>query len=295
MPCTGLPLLWTAVADLGFACWLVWAASYPIIKAKQWAQAGIIAKISLLLLANLVFYLCLLGEWVQSAVLAIYWGLYIVLALILTMGRRVIPFFIERGVGVPFTARNGLWLDRASLIFFVAFALTDLIALGTGQQAFYYGVAALALIQVLLHTIRLQGWYHPLIWTKPLLWVLYLAYGWLIIGFVLKFMSIVGGISPWLAVHAFAYGGIGMMTLGMMARVSLGHTGRNVMNPPLLLPVLFVLLLLGTVVRVFAVWVWPSMHQDWILVAQILWITSFTGFIALYLPMWIKPNIPQIR
>lgn len=291
LPFTGWPLVWTALADLVFLIGLFLAVVRPIVIAQQWKQAGILAKLGLLLLANAWFYLGLLGYWPLGSVLGLYLGFYLVIALILTMGRRVIPFFIEKGIGVPFVARNHLWLDRASLILFLAFAVLDLAAMSTGKPLLIYLVAVLAVVQVLLHSIRLQGWYHPLIWRKPLLWVLYLAYAWLILGFALKSLSLMVGVSPWLAVHAFAYGGIGMMTLGMMARVSLGHTGRDVANPPVVLNVLFALLGLGAVIRVVLVWWLPNVQAIWILAAQFLWIAAFAGFIWVYTPLWLKARV----
>ena len=286
LPFTGLPLIWTALADLSFLVGLFSAVARPIVLAKQWKQVGILAKVALLTLANSLFYLGLLGYWPLGLVLGLYLSFYLVIALILTMGRRVIPFFIEKGIGVPFAARNYPWLDRASLVLFLAFALLDLAAMSTGNQLGIYLVATLAVLQVVLHSIRLRGWYHPLIWKKPLLWVLYLAYAWLVLGFLLKFLSLMGNISPWLAVHAFAYGGIGMMTLGMMARVSLGHTGRDVANPPAILFVLFAVLALGTLFRVFLVWWLPDAQAIWILAAQYLWTTAFAGLVWVYAPMW---------
>ncbi|MFN3786443.1 MAG: NnrS family protein, partial [Thiothrix sp.] len=151
--------------------------------------------------------------------------------------------------------------------------------------------ALLALVQVPLHLVRLRGWYHPNVWQKPLLWVLYLAYGWLIVGFALKFLSVAAGISAFLAVHAFAYGGIGVITVGMMARVTLGHTGRNVAEPPSWVSVIFGLLLIGTLVRVVAVWLLPQFYAFWILAAQLIWIAAFVLFVWLYAPMLIKPRV----
>ena len=291
LPFTSLPLSWTASTDLLFLVGLLGAAARPIVLTKQWKQAGIIAKLCLLLIANSLFYVGLLGYWPLGSVVGLYLGFYLVIALILTMGRRVIPFFIEKGVGVPFVARNYLWLDRASLVLFLAFAVLDLVAMSTANPTLRYLVAFLALLQVALHSLRLKGWYHPLLWQKPLLWVLYLAYVWLTIGFALKFISLVGGISPWLSVHAFAYGGIGMMTLGMMARVSLGHTGRDVTKPPAVVAVLFTILGLGAVIRVVLVGLLPSAQAVWILAAQFLWIAAFAGFVWIYAPLWLRPRI----
>lgn len=291
LPFTGLPLSFTAVADLLFLIGLLGAVARPILRVKQGKQAGIIAKIGLLLVANTLFYLGLLGYWPLGTVLGLYLGFYLVIALILTMGRRVIPFFIEKGLGVPFAATNYRWLDRASLILFLSFALLDLAWMSTGNQLLAYMLAGLALIQVFLHSLRLRGWYHPLIWHKPLLWVLYLAYVWLVLGFALKFISLVWGSSPWLAVHAFAYGGMGMMTLGMMARVSLGHTGREVANPPAVVGVLFAILALGAGIRVFMVWWLPDAQAIWILAAQFLWMAAFAGMLWVYLPIWWRPRV----
>ena len=289
----GLSLQAVASVDLLFMLALLAAVAIPVLRARQWQQAGIIAKVALMTLANAVFYLGLLGYWPAGIQLGLYAGLYLMIALIFTMGRRVIPFFIERGVGVSFKANNTRWVDRSSLVLFLLFAITDLIAMTQGNQALAGMAAALALVQIPLHGWRLYGWYHAAIWQKPLLWVLYVAYAWLVLGFGLKFLSWSTGLSPWLAVHAFAYGGIGMMTLGMMARVILGHTGRNVFEPPALVGKIFAILFAGACVRILAVWALPQWHWWWIVIAQCLWMLAFGLFVWLYAPMLIKPRVDK--
>ena len=289
----GLSLQAVASVDLLFMLALLAEVAIPVLRARQWQQAGIIAKVALMTLANAVFYLGLLGYWPAGTQLGLYAGLYLMIALIFTMGRRVIPFFIERGVGVSFKANNTRWVDRSSLVLFLLFAITDLIAMTQGNQALAGMAAALALVQIPLHGWRLYGWYHAAIWQKPLLWVLYVAYAWLVLGFGLKFLSWSTGLSPWLAVHAFAYGGIGMMTLGMMARVILGHTGRNVFEPPALVGKIFAILFAGACVRILAVWALPQWYWWWIVIAQCLWMLAFGLFIWLYAPMLIKPRVDK--
>jgi uncharacterized protein involved in response to NO len=93
-----------------------------------------------------------------------------------------------------------------------------------------------------------------------------------------------------LAIHALAYGGIGLMTLGMMARVSWGHSGRDVFNPPRLIKVVFILLFAGALVRVFLPLVMGH-YTMLVLVAQILWISAFGLFLWLYIPVFVKPRI----
>jgi uncharacterized protein involved in response to NO len=290
LPFTGL-LHIAAVVDTLFLLWLSYEISHPIIKAKQWKQVALVGKVALLIPANIAFYLGLLGYWDAGMSVGLYAGFYILLALIFTMGRRVIPFFIERGVGCPFEAKNDVWIDRFSLILFLGFAVADVIALTFGHATAHFIAGLLALAQVPLHAFRMVGWYHPNLWEKTLLWVLYLAYGWLVTGFFLKFLAVTGYALPWVALHAFAIGGIGMMTIGMMARVTLGHTGRNVIDPPQILIVVFLVLFCATFIRVLNTWLVPEFYGEWILSSQLLWITAFVLFVWHYAPMLIKPRI----
>jgi uncharacterized protein involved in response to NO len=80
-------------------------------------------------------------------------------------------------------------------------------------------------------------------------------------------------------------GGIGLITLSMMARVSLGHTGRNVHAPPGTVTLFLLFLLLAAVVRVVAPLLLPEFYTLWIQLAQLLWIVGFAAFVAVYLPI----------
>ena len=222
-----------AIVDLLFGLVLTIATTYPIIKAKQWHQAVFPSKIALMLISNVIFYLGLLDIWPAGLHYGLYAGFYVLLALIFTMGRRVIPFFIEKGVGVSFQPKNWRWLDVSSFVLFLAFAIADLVQ---SNSLITVGLAALLFV---LHSIRLVGWYHPNIWKKSLLWSLYLGYIWIVIGFLLKSLSLIFSISPFLSLHSFSVGGIGLITIGMMSRITLGHTGRNVFNPPKILTLVF--------------------------------------------------------
>ena len=71
----------------------------PILKVRQWRQSGILAKLLLLGFSNLAFYAGIMGWFADGIRWGLYGGLYLIIGLVLTMGRRVIPFFTERGVG----------------------------------------------------------------------------------------------------------------------------------------------------------------------------------------------------
>ncbi|MBL1259563.1 MAG: NnrS family protein [Thiotrichaceae bacterium] len=117
------------------------------------------------------------------------------------------------------------------------------------------------------------------------------AYGWIIVGFAITAAAYYLGFDSKLALHAFAYGGIGMMTIGMMARVTLGHTGRKVTQPPAVLKLCLPLLLTGSIIRVMMPMLLPEWHALWIGSAQVLWSAAFALFIAVYAPYLIRPRI----
>ena len=282
-------MLWLlALIDLSFNLFLAIAITLPIYRAHQWNNSAFPGKMILLLIANALFYIGLLGIWSSALHIGLYAGFYIIVALIFTLGRRVIPFFIQNGVDYEFTAKNWKWLDISNLFLFLFFAIADIT---DDYYSIPYLTALLALALLILNSIRLYGWYTHGIWKKTLLWSLYIGYAWLVFGFLLKVLMAFLPISPFLAIHAFAYGGVGLITIGMMARVSLGHTGRNVFKPPKILGWVYSLLVIGAVVRVIFPLFNTSLYHWWIGIAQGVWIVAFTLLLFTYLPMFIKPRI----
>ncbi len=275
-----LPTL--AVVDSLYLLVITIAFSYPVFKVKQWKNLAFSGKLLILFIANVIFYLGLLGYLDNGIHYGLYIAFYTILAIIFNMGRRVIPFFIEKGLGCPFEAKNYHWVDVSSLWLFLAFSIADIFFPN------HYIVAILAAALIVLHGARLYGWYHKAIWKKSLLWVLLIGYSWIVIGFVLKFLAVFFNISPFLALHAFSYGGIGMITAGMMARVSLGHTGNNVFEPPKILHLIFGLLFAGAISRVILPLFFNQFYMPLITLSQLLWISSFLVFFIVYAPMLIK-------
>jgi len=271
-----------AFVDSLFFLIITVAVSQPIIKTKQWNNLAFSGKLILLFIANVIFYLGLLDLFTNGIHYGLYGGFYMILAIIFNMGRRVIPFFIEKGLGCPFTAKNYRWVDLSSLFLFLGFILVDIIKPNSPL------VALFAIALALIHTTRLYGWYHKGIWRKSLLWGIYCGYAWIVIGFILKAVAVYTSISPHLALHAFSYGGIGLITAGMMARVSLGHTGNNVFDPPRILHYIFVLLFAGAFIRVIVPIFLDQYYHQLIIISQLLWIIAFALFFIKYAPILIK-------
>jgi uncharacterized protein involved in response to NO len=274
-----------AALDLGFMAFLLGAVAIPIVRAQQWRQLGILSKLLLLATGNAVFYAGLFGWISQGMRTGLYIGFYLIIALILTMGRRLIPFFTERGLDAPVTLKNRRWLDIAVLLLFVLFMLLEVFT-GFKQLA-----AVAAILLFVLHAVRLYGWFSPGIFRHPLLWSLHTGYAFMVAGFALYAASVFFGISPFLSVHAFAVGGIGLISLGMMARVSLGHTGRNIRRPPKAVFYILLALIVAAVIRVFPPQAGMEYYRLWIALSQMFWILAFTGFLIVYFPILTRPRI----
>lgn len=283
--------LWLAMAiifDLLFMGLTAWVIIKAVMAVKQYKQMGIISKLVLLTIGNGLCYWGVVTADQDYQRIGVYLGLYLVMGIVLTIGRRVVPFFIERGLSFDsdqeVSVKNSKALDALSLGSFLVFMIADV---------FYpnpYLVSASALVVAVVNSLRLIGWYNPRLWQKPLLWSLFIAF----MGMCISFMLF--ALQPWLAfnhsiaVHALALSGIGMMTVAMMARVSLGHTGRSIHSPPKTVSLMFALMALAFVFRVIMPLIAPDAYLMWIMLAQSAWVVCFVLFCFSYLAILAKPR-----
>ncbi len=274
-----------AIFDIIFMLFLIGAVAYPIAKVKQWKQMSIMAKLIFLAIGNGCFYLGAAGFIENGVYLGIYGGLFLIIGLIITMGRRLIPFFVEVGVEYPVKLFNSKWLDISSLILYLAFFIVE-VFVGNDQI-----VAFISMCLFIITSIRLVGWHTIGIWKKPLLWSLFIAFFLIDSGFLLMALIPFFNLPKIIVIHAFSFGGIGVVTLSMMSRVSLGHTGRNVKNPPKWIAFSFIVLIVGSMIRVILPLFDMEHYLIWIVISQIAWIAAFLIFVISYSSMLIKPRI----
>jgi len=268
-----------------FALCLIGSILHPIVKVKQWKQLGIVVILALLAVANGCFYLGAAGLIDQGAYFSIQGGLFLIVGLILFMGRRVIPFFIEAGVGYPVKLFNSKWLDIAIIVLYIAFLIAEVLV----RNPWMVALTAMGLF--VANSARLIGWHTSGIWKKPLLWSLFIAFIWINLGFFLLALNAFLNLSNIVVIHAFSVGGIGVVVLSMMARVTLGHTGRNVQSPPKAVAISLAVLIAGAIVRVIAPLIAESHYVIWVATSQILWIAAFSIFIFTYFPMLVQSRI----
>lgn len=271
----------SAVFDMLFNFGLIAAVLSPIVRAKLWAQLAVVVKVLLLTMGNLLFYLQVFEVVAQGALFSQILALVLILSLIMMIGRRVVPFFIERGVGYAVQLKQNKSVDISIMLLFVGWLISLLFRLSDGA-------AIICAAIFLLNGYRLLGWHTQGIWQKPLLWSLYVSL-WLInFGFLLCALQSLVNIPPTWLLHFFTIGGIGLITLAMMSRVSLGHTGRNIHQPPILIQVAFMLIVLSLVFRFFLPLFAAEYYVWWVNVSGAFWIAAFAIFVYAYAAMLIK-------
>jgi uncharacterized protein involved in response to NO len=277
-------LPWVAAADLLFGLGLIMAITGPIIQAKQWQQLAVVSKITLLWIGNVVFYLGCFGVITSGMQYAINGAVLLFIGIILMIGRRVIPFFIERGTSTKIQLKQYKWLDISIMLVFIGLFL----------NAIFFNIAYLTTLLAwtlfALNGYRLFNWHTAGIWQVPLLWSLYLS-AWLTnIGFFLYGLPSQSGLFSILTLHVFTIGGIGLITLSMMSRVALGHTGRDIRTPSKWIKVAFLGLVASVLFRSVLPMLTMQYYPYWVLAAAVLWMISFSLLVVIYAPILLKPR-----
>lgn len=206
----------------------------------------------------------------------------LVILIIAIMGGRVIPGF-TLGRFPKGTTRNSPGVDRAAMVLLIAALVAEVAAAPTMLRAVVFGAAAL------LHGVRLYQWYTKEIWSDALTWVLHVAYAWLVVGLALYAAGSLGYGHPLLPRHAITIGTIGTITLGMMCRVTLGHTGRVFVLPRGTVTA-FGLITLAALARVGWPLMVPSTYLAGVMVSAACWIATFTIYLVQYGPMLFQPR-----
>ena len=279
----GIPDYLVMLIDLAFLPVLAMAVAVPVWRRRQWHNLHFVPLLFMMMLANLLVHLQLIGMTQQTAAVGMKAMLYLIVLIIVIMAGRVVAFFTERGVE-GYKAPKSPWLDKLVVVALLLLAFTDILQLHRSL------IMISALIAVGAHGWRLWSWYTPRIWSVPLVWVLHLAYLWLVIGMAMKGLASLSLVPEVLTTHAMTLGGIGGMTLGMMARVSIGHTGRE-MKSSYMTTMAFILINLAAIVRVFVPMIVSDEYILSVVMSGILWGMAFLLFVIKYLPMLVSRRI----
>ena len=219
-----------AVADLSFPAVFLIVVAREILAGRNWRNLPMLGALSLLLVGNLLVHLKALGL-ADTAALGNRLGLGTLLMLISLVGGRIIPSFTHNWLTkarppVPAPAPAGRF-DLAVLIVTGLALLAWVMMPDTGVTSWAALAAGIAVAW------RLSRWRGLQTVREPLLLILHIGYGWLAAGLLLLGLNSLTGMLPaTAALHALTVGAVGTMTLAVMTRASLGHTGRPLTAGP---------------------------------------------------------------
>ncbi len=270
-----------ALVDGAFLAMLCALIAREIIKSGNRRNLVIAGALGLLFVANAVFHAGGIHSAGDGGRLGLRLGLALVVLLIMLIGGRVTPAF------------TGNWLKQAGAEQLPApFGRFDGAALGIGALALGAWVVApgavvtaiMLLIAGAAHGLRLARWCGAAALSEPLVWILHLGYAWIVAGLVLL------GLAYWLpglagggALHGLAVGAVGTMTLAVMTRATLGHTGRALTASPLTL-MAYLLVVAAALARLAVGFDWLA-REPLSFAAGGLWIAGFGLFVIVYGPM----------
>lgn len=279
----GVPPALVAVVNLAFLPALAVVLGRVIFRAKSRRNYGIVLVLVALWIAQLVSHVGALEGDILLQRRGVRLGIGLILVLIAVIGGRVIPLFTGNATGAE--VRRHPKLDVAAIAGVVVCAVADTWLLVGPALGVIMGVTAV------LTALRARHWGLRQAFGDPLLWVLHVGYLCLPLGLSLRALAVwVPAVQASAALHVLTVGCIGLLTLGMMVRVALGHTGRPIRSSSLM-TLAFVLLVVATVTRVVGPLLGGSMSTSMIHLAGTAWPLAFILYLLSIGPMLLRPRV----
>jgi len=275
--------LTSATVDVLFLLLVASATGREVIAGRNWRNLPAIFIVLIFLAGNVIFHVedYATGNAEFSARL----GIAAVVMLIALIGGRVIPSFTRNWLARENPGRLPVPFGR----FDQAVLLVSVIAMVSWvANPAWIGTAALMLFAGAAQTLRIARWAGHRTWPDRLVLILHIGYAFVPLGFVMlaahvfvpRFISISA------AMHAWTTGAVGTMTLAIMTRASLGHTG-HVLAAGALTHGIYAAVVMAAVLRIAAA-VLPDATTVLLQAAGAAWVAAFWMFAAGYGPLLLR-------
>jgi uncharacterized protein involved in response to NO len=243
----------------------------------------VLVLIGIFIAGNVVFHIevYLTG----SADYGVRIGIGAMIMLISLVGGRIVPSFTRNWLARRDASR------QAPGRLPIPFSRFDVITIAIGFIALALWVAlpenritgAALIVAAILHAVRLVRWAGDRTLSDRLVLVLHVGYAFVPFGFACVGLSILEPVAvpPSAGIHAWTAGAIGMMTLAVMTRASLGHTGQELVASRGT-QVIYALAFVAATLRVIAAFDGSMPLTE---LAALAWIAAFGGFVLLYGPL----------
>ncbi len=294
LPLAGLALLWLAgrlavwfssaigpvaagAIDLLYLAALVVCVARELFAGRNWKNTPVLAALALLAVANGLFHLDAAGI-AETGGIAIRLSIAVMVLLVALIGGRVVPSFTRNWFaknGGPEIASPMAGFDRAVLLVTVI-ALIGWVAQGEASD-----IGAALAIAGLLNLARLARWCGWKTTGEGLVTILHVGYLWLSIGLTLLGVSMLhDAMTTAAALHMLTLGAMGTMTLAVMTRAILGHTGHDLHAGPATIAI-YIAVTVAMIFRVAYGFI-PGIGLIW--ASTTFWTAAFVLFVGVYAP-----------
>jgi uncharacterized protein involved in response to NO len=270
-----------ALFDGGFLLLVAAAAAREIIVGGNWSNLKVVSLVALLASGNIAFHIE--AHFAGTAEYSTRVGLAAVVTMIALIGGRIVPSFTRNWLARENPGRLPVSFNRfdAAVIAMSATALAAWIASPQSRPS-----GLLLLLAGVLHAARLARWAGDRTLRDRLVLVLHLAYAFVPLGYLLLGLAAFDVIPSAAGIHAWAGGAVGTMTLAVMTRASLGHTG-NALVASRFTQVIYAAVLASALARIGAALA-PASAMALLHAAAGLWVCAFVGFGIAYGPTLIN-------
>lgn len=273
-----LGLLPTAAVDLAFLLLLMAVALREIVAGRNWRNLPMALALLVLTLANALMHLEAAGR-LETHLLGARLGIATLIMLISLIGGRIIPSFTRNWLArqgatklpAPFAAFDKLCL-AATLLALLAWVFA-------GSQP----VSGAALVVAgVLSGLRLLRWQGRQTLSEPLVWSLHLGFAWVPLGLLLLGIGVAAPqlVPASAGLHALATGAIGGMTLAVMTRATLGHSGRE-LTADRWTAAIYLAIAAAALLRVGASLL-PTLYTPLLHCSGLAWVLAFGLFAVIY-------------
>jgi uncharacterized protein involved in response to NO len=266
-----------AAIDVSFLLTLAAVAGREIVAGRNWRNLRVLAVLGVLAASNIVFHAEVMFE--GAADYGIRLAIAAVIMLISLVGGRIVPSFTHNLL----TRNNPGRLPIPFSRFDMAVLAVSALALAAWIAAPAHALTGALLIAAgILHAVRLARWAGDRAFADLLVLVLHVGYAFVPLGFLLIGASaLLPDVPASAGIHAWTGGAIGLMTLAVMTRATLGHTGQPLRAGPVTVTI-YACVLLAALLRIAAAFSGSIMLLEY---AGMLWIAGFVCFLLLYGPL----------
>jgi uncharacterized protein involved in response to NO len=273
----------SALIDCTFLVLVLAAAGREIVAGQNWRNLKVLLPVTVLAIGNIAFHLE--AHFFGIADYSSRVAMAAVLSLVMLIGGRIAPSFTRNWLARQNPGRLPRPFNRfdalSMTIGVLSLAIWVIIPKGavTGAAMLLAGV---------LQALRLARWAGDRTVSEPLVLVLHVAYAFIPAGFVLGAVEAVDIVPSSASLHAWMVGAVGLMTLAVMTRASLGHTGRE-LTAGSATQIIYAAIVVAALARVAAA-IFPEWAFELLHLATLTWVAGFGGFALLYGPMLFRPR-----